>query len=57
MNKKNNPENIFIRECMAEALIKLIKTKSLSEITITELTKTAGVLRMSHYRNFNSKEE
>lgn len=57
MNKKNNPKNIFIRECMAETLIKLIKTKSLSEITITELTKTAGVLRMSHYRNFNSKEE
>ena len=57
MDRKNNPENIFVRECITEALIKLIKTKPLSEIRITELTKTAGVSRMSYYRNFNSKEE
>ena len=57
MKKTKNTTNLFIRECITQALIKLMKTKPLSSITITELTKSAGVSRMSYYRNFNSKEE
>lgn len=46
-----------MKECIAQALSKLIETKPFSEIKITELTRIAGVSRMTYYRNFNSKEE
>ena len=39
---------------MVQALIQLLKTKSLSNITITELTERAGVSRMTYYRNYHS---
>lgn len=35
----------------------MLKTKTLSSISITELTNKAGVSRMAYYRNFDSKEE
>ena len=38
-------------------LIQLLKTKSLSNITITELTERAGVSRMTYYRNYHSLDE
>ena len=40
MSTKNS--NFFSRDCMVQALIQLLKTKSLSNITITELTERAG---------------
>ncbi len=57
MESKKNIANIIARECILEALLKLIKIKPLSSITITELTKLAGVSRMTFYRNYESKEE
>ena len=39
---------------MVQALIQLLQTKSLSNITISELT---GVSRMTYYRNYNSMDE
>lgn len=50
MSTKNS--NFFSRDCMVQALIQLLKTKSLSNITITELTERAGVSRMTYYRNY-----
>ena len=41
---------------LAYALIELMEKKPLEEISITELTKKAGVSRMSNYRSFNSKQ-
>ena len=41
---------------LAYALIDLMEKKPLEEISITELTKKAGVSRMSYYRSFNSKQ-
>lgn len=41
---------------LAHALIELMEKKPIEEITITELTKKAGVSRMSYYRNFTSKQ-
>ena len=52
MSTKNS--NFFSRDCMVQALIQLLKTKSLSNITITELTERAGVSRMTYYRNYHS---
>lgn len=42
---------------MVQALIQLLQTKSLSNITISELTARAGVSRMTYYRNYNSMDE
>ena len=38
------------------ALIRLIEEKDFDSITITEITKSAGVSRPAFYRNFDSKE-
>ena len=45
------------RECIQAALIRLMKTKELKDITITELTKTAGVSRTTYYRNYYEKAD
>ena len=42
---------------MVQALMQLLQTKSLSNITISELTERAGVSRMTYYRNYNSMDE
>ncbi len=56
MNKKQEL-NMFIKECITDALIKQMKIKPFHEITITELVKVAGVSRVSFYRNFKSKQD
>ena len=48
--------NIIAKECIVSALLKLIYEKPLTTITISELTKKAGVSRMTFYRNYDSKE-
>lgn len=55
MNKKQET-NAFVKECITEALLQLMKEKTLSEIAITEIVERAGVARVSFYRNFTSKE-
>lgn len=45
-------ENILVKNFITEALIKLLKNKTLDKITITEITNKAGVGRASFYRNF-----
>ena len=49
--------NEICRACIQTALIRLMKTKELKDITITELTKTAGVSRTTYYRNYYDKED
>lgn len=49
--------SVFLMECMAKALIELLKEKPLSAISVTEITQKAGVSRMTFYRNYHSKEE
>jgi len=56
MNKKQET-NLFVKECITEALLVLMKGNSLSEISITEIVERAGVARVSFYRNFSSKED
>ena len=57
MNKKQDNTSTFFKECIAQALIILLQEKELSNISITELTRIAGVSRMAFYRNFSSKED
>lgn len=55
MNNENR-KNAVIQD-INHALLDLLKTKSLSDISISEITTTAQVSRNSFYRNFSSKEE
>lgn len=52
-----NQANVLAKECMVTALMKLVQTKPLSSISISEITEYAGVSRMTYYRNYSSKEE
>ncbi len=55
--ERKSPSNLLARECIVEAMIKLIYEKPLSAITISELTERAGVSRMTFYRNYGSKKD
>ena len=52
-----SPSNLMARECIVTAMLQLIYKKPMSSITISELTKLAGVSRVTFYRNYGSKEE
>lgn len=52
-----NTTNKLAKECIATALIELMKKKEFSSISITEITQKAGVSRMAYYRNYTSKED
>lgn len=54
---KRREENLRVKACIVNALFRLMQTKSLAEITVTELVRDAGVARASFYRNYNSKED
>lgn len=47
----------FLKECLADALIKLLKNKPIEKITVDEISKTANVGRTTFFRNFTSKTE
>lgn len=49
--------NEVVKESITLALLELMKTKRISEITVKEITKRAGVGRVSFYRNYSSKED
>lgn len=46
----------FLKECMADALIKLMKEKPIGKISADEIAKEAGVGRATWFRNFGSKQ-
>lgn len=56
-NSRKNAANLMVRESITEALLKLMKKKDFAHITVSELTQTAGVGRVSFYRNYISKED
>ena len=47
----------FLKECMADSLLLLMKEKPLSKITINEITQAAGVNRSTWFRNFETKND
>ncbi|MDO5294798.1 MAG: TetR/AcrR family transcriptional regulator [bacterium] len=56
--RQNNAEsNAITRECIESALIQLMEDKTFEQISITDITKKAGVSRNAYYRNYNSKED
>ena len=53
--RKNNTD--FLKECMADALIELMKNDSVEKITVIQITNKAGVGRATWFRHFDSKNE
>ena len=47
----------YLKECMADALLRTMKQKLFSKITINEIAETAGVNRSTWFRNFGDKNE
>lgn len=54
---KRKEANLRVKSSITDALLQLMYQKSFSDITITEIIKTAGVARVSFYRNYNSRED
>ena len=54
---KRREENLRVKENIINTLFCFMQKKSLSDITVTELVKGAGVARASFYRNYDSKED
>lgn len=54
---KRKEANQRVKKNITESLFLLMQKKELSEITVTEIIKKAGVARASFYRNYQSKEE
>ncbi|EMO8690838.1 TPA: TetR/AcrR family transcriptional regulator [Streptococcus pyogenes] len=52
----NKETRRIARESMEIALLNLLETKPLGDITISELVTKAGVSRNAFYRNYTSKE-
>ena len=55
--KIKNESNRLAKECIVTALIELMKLQEYDSITITDITRKAGVSRMAYYRNYTSKED
>lgn len=53
----NEGRNTYVIEHITDALLKLLKEKSLEDISISKLCELASIGRASFYRNFNSKED
>lgn len=54
---KRFEENLRVRRAITDALFRLLDTKPLTKVTVTELVKEAGVARASFYRNYESRED
>lgn len=47
----------FAKQCLAEALLRLMEERELDDISVTDICKEAGFSRMAYYRNFQSKRD
>lgn len=54
---KRKEANLRVKKNITEALLGLMQKKSFSDISITEIIRTAEVARISFYRNYSSKED
>lgn len=57
MGIRKNPQNRITIESISTALMILMQENNFNEITISDITKKAGVSRMAFYRNYNHKED
>ena len=53
----NEGRNAYVIEHLTDALLTLLRGKSINDISIRELCDSAGVGRASFYRNYENKED
>lgn len=53
---KATTDNKRVKKQITEAFFTLLKKKSFSKITVTDIVTEANVARISYYRNYNNKE-
>lgn len=56
MEKSRNSAHELVIDCIYKALLQLMETQPYEEISITDITKKAGVSRMAYYRNYDDKD-
>ena len=49
--------NIQVKQDMYKALLRLMRGKPFSSISVSDITSEAGVSRMSFYRNYDAIED
>ena len=54
---KASIDNQRVKSQITQGLFSLLRKKSFSEITVTDIVKEAHVARASYYRNFENKEQ
>lgn len=47
----------FLKECIADAILELLREKPLDKITADDICKRSGVGRATYFRHFKSKED
>lgn len=53
---KRKTENLRVKKNITVVLLNLLEEKSISEISVSEIIRRAGVARASFYRNYSTKE-
>ena len=54
---RGNKTTEFLKECLSDALIQLMREKDFEKISVKEIADTAGVGRATWFRNYTSKNE
>ena len=54
---RGNKTTEFLKECLSDALIQLMREKDFEKISIKEIADTGGVGRATWFRNYTSKNE
>ena len=54
---RGNKTTEFLKECLSDAHIQLMREKDFEKISIKEIADTAGVGRATWFRNYTSKNE
>lgn len=57
LNKTDNPISVKSKQWIMESLVSLMENKPFKEITISEISDNAQLVRRTFYRNFSSKED
>lgn len=56
-NQNSAERSRFTKDCIVQALLKIMDEQPFASISIQNIVDAAGVSRMAYYRNFNSKED
>lgn len=54
---RNEKVTVFLKDCIADATLDLMKRKPFEKITVDEISKTAGIGRATYFRHFSSKQD